>query len=107
MVGYSVLLKTSFLTVYTADIIYVKDVRECDTNHCRMQAVSIQLVVRQGLVNIPNHGVKEVVDFSLTLGDSEGYGVLPVVHVHGVADPCRERQGHAFPEGALALDDGG
>ena len=71
-----------------------------------MQAVSIQLVARQRLVDVPSL-VEEVVDFLLTLGDSEGYGVLPVVHVHGVADPCRERQGHALPEGALALDDGG
>lgn len=42
MVGYSVLIKASFLIVYTADIIYVKDVRECDTNHCRMHILTMK-----------------------------------------------------------------
>ena len=41
MVGYSVLLKTSFLTVYSADIIYVKDVRECDPSYCSMHILTM------------------------------------------------------------------
>ena len=65
-----------------------------------MQAVSIQLVVGQCVVNIPAL-VKEGVHLVLKVTQTEGNGVLPFVH--GLSHFLHESGGDALLEGALAL----